>query len=648
MSTIANIFKQNFDKSSHKLMTFDEYLEQCKTDHMAYASAAERMVAAIGEPELVDTSKDPRLSRIFSNRTVRIYPAFKEFYGMEDAIERIVGYFRHAAQGLEERKQVLYLLGPVGGGKSSLAERLKELMEVHPIYALATDKGEISPVFESPLGLFSNIQFHSTLEEEYGINKRYLQSIPSPWAVKRLKEFDGDLSRFRVVRLQPSKLEQIAVMKTEPGDENNQDISTLVGKVDIRKLEKYSQNDTDAYSYSGGLCRANQGLLEFVEMFKAPIKVLHPLLTATQEGNYVGTEAIAAIPFQGIVLAHSNESEWQTFRNNKNNEAFLDRICVVKVPYCLRVDEEQKIYRKMIEGSGLGAAPCAPQTLEMLAQFSVLTRLREHDNSTLYSKMRVYNGENIREQDPKAKSIQEYRDVAGVDEGMDGISTRFAYKILSQTFNFTPEEIAADPVHLMFVLENAIKREQMGEEREEKFLDFIKSELSPRYAEFLGNEIQKAYLESYSEYGQNLFDRYVEYADAWIQDNEFKDPDTGLLMDRKLLNEELEKIEKPAGIANPKDFRNEIVNFCLRARAKPENAGKNPVWTSYAILRDVIEKKMFSQVEDLLPVISFEGKKDKDLEKKHNDFMARMEERGYTPRQIRRLVEWYMRVRKSA
>ena len=646
--SIANVFKENFDKTVFKTMSIDEYLDLCKTDKMAYATAAERMVAAIGEPELVDTSKDTRLSRIFSNRTLRIYPAFKDFFGMEDAIERIVGYFRHSAQGLEEKKQVLYLLGPVGGGKSSIAEKLKELMEVMPIYALATDSGEISPVFESPLGLFANAQYHQLFQDEYGIDKRYLQSIPSPWALKRLKEFNGDLNRFKVVCLQPSKLEQIAVMKTEPGDENNQDISTLVGKVDIRKLEKFSQNDTDAYSYSGGLCRSNQGLLEFVEMFKAPIKVLHPLLTATQEGNYVGTEAISAIPFQGIVLAHSNESEWQTFRNNKNNEAFLDRICVVKVPYCLRIDEEKKIYEKMIGGSGLGQASCAPQTIEMLAQFSVLTRLREHDNSTLYSKMRVYNGENIRESDPKAKSMQEYRDVAGIDEGMDGISTRFAYKILSQTFNFTAEEIAADPVHLMYVLETAIKREQFGEEREQKYLDYIKSELSTRYAEFLGNEIQKAYLESYSEYGQNLFDRYVEYADAWIQDQEFKDHDTGLLMDRGLLNDELEKIEKPAGIANPKDFRNEIVNFCLRARAKAENNGKNPQWTSYSVLRDVIEKKMFSQVEDLLPVISFDSKKDKDLEKKHNDFIARMEERGYTPRQIRRLVDWYMRVRKSS
>lgn len=642
--SITTLFKSNYEKNIHTSMTLDEYLELCKTDKLAYATAAERMIAAIGEPELVDTSKDSRLSRIFSNRTVRLYPAFKDFYGMEDAIERIVGYFRHAAQGLEERKQILYLLGPVGGGKSSIAEKLKELMEYNPIYVLATKDGELSPVFESPLGLFSNPQYYNHFQEEYGLDKRYLQSIMSPWAVKRLKEYGGDLDCFRVVRLMPSKLEQIGVMKTEPGDENNQDISTLVGKVDIRKLEKYSQNDTDAYSYSGGLNRANQGLLEFVEMFKAPIKVLHPLLTATQEGNYVGTEAIAAIPFQGVVLAHSNESEWQTFRNNKNNEAFLDRICVIKVPYCLRVDEEQKIYQKMVNSSGLTTAPCAPQTLEMLAQFSVLTRLRDHENSTLFSKLRVYNGENIRESDPKAKSIQEYHDAAGVDEGMDGISTRFAYKILSQTFNFTPEEVAADPVHLMFVLENAIKREQFGAEREQRYLDFIKTELAVRYAEFLGNEIQKSYLESYGEYGQNLFNKYISYADSWIQNIEFKDPDTGLLMDRRLLNEELEKIEKPAGIANPKDFRNEVVNFCLRAKAK---TGEDVSWTSYAILRDVIERRMFSQVEDLLPVISFEGKKDKELEKKHTDFVDRMIARGYTPRQIRRLVDWFMRVRRS-
>ena len=339
MTELFSRFREVFDGSRVERMSLESYLELCRTDRMAYATAAERMVQAIGEPRMLDTSTDPRLARIFLNRTVRFYPAFSDFYGMEDAIERVVGYFRHAAQGLEERKQVLYLLGPVGGGKSSIAERLKELMEKLPIYVLCAGEA-MSPVFESPLGLFPATRYGDVMLRDYNIDPRYLTAIPSPWAMKRLREFDGDLSKFSVARVMPSRLEQIGVVKTEPGDENNQDISSLVGKTDIRMLERFSQNDPDSYSFSGALCRGNQGLVEFVEMFKAPIKTLHPLLTATQEQNYVGTEAISAIPFTGVVLAHSNEAEWQSFKSNRNNEAFLDRVCLVKVPYCLRVSEE--------------------------------------------------------------------------------------------------------------------------------------------------------------------------------------------------------------------------------------------------------------------------------------------------------------------
>ena len=644
MDDLFTSFARSYDARRAADMSLADYLQGCRSDPMMYASAPERILAAIGAPEMVDTAKDPRLGRIFMNRTVRLYPAFSEFYGMEETIERIVSFFRHAAQGLEERKQILYLLGPVGGGKSSLAERLKALIEHHPVYVLKAG-GEMSPVFESPLGLFDPDTMGEQIEDRYGIPRRRLTGLMSPWALKRLDEFNGDIGKFRVVKVNPSRLRQIALAKTEPGDENNQDISSLVGKVDIRKLESLSQADPDAYSYSGGLNRANQGMLEFVEMFKAPIKMLHPLLTATQEGNYVGTENIGAIPFTGIIMAHSNEAEWQTFRQNKNNEAFIDRIYVIKVPYCLRVTEEKAIYDKLIRSSELADAPCAPGTLDMLARFSVLSRLREHENSNTYSKMRVYDGESLREVDPRARSMQEYKDAAGVDEGMDGISTRFAFKVLAATFNHDTTEVVADPVHLMYVLEQAIRREQLPDDVEKRYREFIKADLAPRYAEFIGHEIQKAYLESYHDYGQNLFDRYVDYADAWIEDQDFKDPDTGQLLNRELLNQELTKIEKPAGIANPKDFRNEVVKFSLRARA--HNAGRNPSWTSYEKLRDVIERRMFSQVEELLPVISFTSKRDSETEKKHGEFVERMVARGYTERQVRRLVEWYMRVKKA-
>jgi serine protein kinase len=633
-------YQSRFDQSRPEEYTLEQYLNLCKSDPTAYATAAERLLSAIGEPEVVDTSKDARLSRMFSNKMIRRYPAFHEFYGMEDAIEQIVAYFRHAAQGLEEKKQILYLLGPVGGGKSSLAERLKSLMEKSPFYAI---KG--SPINESPLGLFNIEEDGDILEQDYGIPKRYIRGIMSPWAVKRLQEFGGDISKFKVVKISPSILHQLAISKTEPGDENNQDISALVGKVDIRKLEDFPQNDADAYSFSGGLCKANRGLMEFVEMFKAPIKVLHPLLTATQEGNYNGTEAIGPIPFDGVVLAHSNEAEWQNFRHNKHNEAFIDRIFIVKVPYCLRVSEEILIYQKLVDNSSLSLSPCAPDTLKMLAQFTVLSRLKDPENSSIYSKMRIYDGENLKDTDPRAKSHQEYKDAAGVDEGMTGLSTRFAFKILSKVFNYDHSEVAANPVHLLHVLETQIEQEQFANDTQARYLRFIKEFLAPRYVEFIGKEIQTAYLESYSEYGQNIFDRYVQYADFWIQDQEFRDPDTGEIFNRQSLNEELEKIEKPAGISNPKDFRNEVVNFVLRARANYN--GKNPSWVSYEKLRAVIEKKMFSNTEDLLPVISFNPKANKGDQQKHQDFVRRMTDRGYTEKQVRLLCEWYLRFRKA-
>lgn len=643
-------YQKRYEEHQAEEMTIREYLEQCKENPTYYATAAERMLMAIGDPAIVDTRQDERLSRIFMNRKIKVYPkAFADFYGMEDTIESIVSFFKHAAQGLEESKQVLYLLGPVGGGKSSLSERLKELMQGIPFYTIkamnhARGREEISPVFESPLGLFDPREDAVVLEREYGIPRRYVKFVMSPWATKRLKEAGGDITQFKVVRVWPSILQQVGITKVEPGDENNQDISSLVGKVNIRELEDFNQSDPDAYNWAGGLNVTTQGIMEFVEMFKAPIKMLHPMLTATQEGHYNGTEQFSAIPYQGVILAHSNESEWQTFRNDKKNEAFLDRVNIIKVPYCLRVTEEVEIYKKLIAHSELKDSPCAPGTLEMMSQYSVLSRLKDPENSNVYTKLEVYDGKHMKNKDPKVRSLEEYRETGGINEGMNGSSTRFAYKILSKVFNYDAEEVAANPIHLMYVLERQIMQEQLPAEEEERRIQFIKGILAPKYAEFLGDEIQKAYLESYHEYGQNVFERYIQYADFWIQDKDYRDPDTGEVFDRDSLNAELEKIEKPAGIANPKDFRNEVVGFVLRARAG--NQGKSPDWTSYEKLREVIEKKMFANTEELLPVISFSKKATADEEKKHGQFINRMKEKGYTDKQVRLAVEWYMRYRK--
>ena len=329
-----------------------------------------------------------------------------------------------------------------------------------------------------------------------------------------------------------------------------------------------------------------------------------------------------------------------------NNEAFIDRICVIKVPYCLRVTEEQKIYEKLIRGSELAEAPCAPATLEMLARFSVLSRLKEHENSTLFAKMRVYDGESLKEIDPRAAYA------AGIQgrgrrrrrhgRRLDPLRLQGAGGDLQPRHDRSRGRSGAPDVRA-----GAGDPARAAAGRRPRSATWSSSRPSWRRAtpSSSATRSRRPISNRYHDYGQNLFDRYVAYADAWIEDIDFKDPDTGQLLNRELLNQELSKIEKPAGIANPKDFRNEVVKFSLRARAN--NGGKNPSWTSYEKIREVIERRMFSQVEDLLPVISFGSKKDSDTEKKHEEFVERMVARGYTERQVRRLVEWYMRVKQA-
>ena len=617
-------------------MSLEVFLKKAKKDKSLYEGPADRLLRAIGEPEIVDTSKDERLRRIYRNKKIKVYKSFEDFYGMEDAVDNIVNFLKSSSQGLEERKQILYLLGPPGGGKSSLSERVKELMETQPVYVLK-HKSQISPVFESPLGLFKPED-----HKELGIPVQYLKYVPSPWALKRLREDDGDISKFSVMKIFPSRLYQRCISKTEAGDEQNQDISSLVGKLDIRKVADFSPADPDSYSFSGGLCLGNRGLMEFVEMFKAPFKTLHPLLTATQDRNYNGTEPIGSIPFEGIVLAHSNESEWKSFKNNPKNEALLDRIYLVPVPYVTRVSAEEKIYQKLLKESSLDTAPCAPKTTQILAEFMVLSRLKadeEHVTKTddLFLKMKAYDGQNLKDKYARAKSVKEYKDLAGPDEGLDGLSTRLAFKLLSRTFNRDPYTIEADPPSLFLVIADEIRTSGYEDAKRSVYNSFYKI-LEDEYYDFIEKEIQHGLMES-DNYAQNLFDRYVAYADHWINEEDYPDPDTGRMSPPEKLEKFLEEIEKAGGIANPKDFRHEVVNHCLRYKAN--HKGKSLKWNSYNKMERVIREKVFHDLKDLTPHISFDPKEKKSQTEEHHEFVKRMEKKGYTKSMLKRVVNWY-------
>lgn len=646
-------------------MSIQKYLELCAKDSeavangeskypLSYATYAERFLDAIGEPNLIDTSKDTskdsgRLRNLFGGEIIAEYDSFKDFYGMNDVIQGIVSFMKGAAAKQEQSKQVLYLLGPVGGGKSSLGERVKQIMEERPIYVLKCKKtNKLSPVQDSPLALFAATGTAQQVSSEYGIPERYMKMKLSPWAIKRLDAAGGignAEDAFEVVKVWPSKDRQLGISKVVPGDDNNQDTSTLVGKVDINKLgEGLDQNDPDAYLYSGGLSTGNQGMMEFTEMFKAPIKTLNPMLEALQDGSYEGTENIGSMPFYGLILAHSNESEWEKFASDSKNEAFLDRIELLRVPYTLSYEREEHIYNKKLNEGSDANAPLAPKTLEILAKFSVLTRLSQADSVAKYdakTRMIVHNGDIPDGASSSAPTYRQLKKAAPLEEGMKGSSTRFAFKTLSETFNAKANEglREADPVLLFEVLRKRIKQDStISEDNKSRYISYIDDILESEYAEFARAEIEEVYTGASEQLCQNIFDRYFKMARAWLLDRELDDRDvTGDVLRKPDLDAKLAALERSAGISNPETFRNEFISYVLNQRED----GNDVKWDSYKPMARAIRKELGRNMEDMAKVIRFDSIKDEQEQAEHQRFMTGMKEKGYTPTMVQRMVQRY-------
>lgn len=635
MRLISNINKRHKDIVKVETLTLDEYLEELKGNASVAYGAHERLLKAIGEPTYIyPRAEDDRLSRLYSDKKVlRTWKCFEHLHGMETVLEQVVDFIKNASLGLEEAKQILYLLGPVGGGKSTIATTLAKLMEQEPMYWL-----EDSPIYESPLSLL-------TQEEvmELGLSPHLVPTCVSQCLLSRIGNV-MDAKNLVVCKAKPSVALERGIVKTPPSDENNQDVSMLVGKTDISKLAEFTQADPESYSYTGAFGKGNNGLVDFVEMFKAPIKSLHPCLTATQENDYAPTAPIGKLPFNGIILAHSNESEWQKFKENKDNEAFLDRVNIVKVPYCLRYDDEIKIYKQQLQHTALADAPCAPEVFEILAKSAISTRLTASDTDPMKSKIAVYNGEDLKDTDPNAKSYEYYKDNASKEEGFRGLSTRDAFLILNKAFGYDPRNPEVIAPQLLKVMKDYIKeQDKLTDTEYDSYVRYESEYTVPDLVHHYDNVIQKAFFSSYNDYGQNKFDNYVLYADHWVQDKDYMDPDTGNIWDRDALNNHLSDLEKAVGIANPKDFRQEIVSYCLRYQAK--HNGNNPKWTSYHKIKEVIQKSMMANAEMLIPVISFDTPKDNKTKKQHKEFLENMKKKGYSENATKTIVQWWQQKR---
>ena len=534
--------------------TFLDYLELVKKDPGIVKLAHQRMYEIIMEQgaEVIRTEEHPRLKRIYGNQIIKKYKFFDDFYGIDETVMKIVRYFHSAAMMGEESRQVLYLVGPVGAGKSSIMEALKRGLETSPpVFAL-----QGCPMHEEPLHLVPK-HLREKFSKLLGV---HIEGDLCPVCRYRLQaEYGGEYERFPVETINFSIRGRTGIGVVPPVDPNNQDTSVLIGSVDISKMDLYPEDDPRVFSLNGAFNVGNRGIVEFIEVFKNETEYLHAMITATQEKAIPSPGKGPMIYFDGIILAHSNEAEWNKFKSDHTNEAILDRIVKVEVPYCLELNEEVKIYQKILRQSRF-SMHIAPHTLEIAAMFAILTRLAPSSKVDPLTKLKIYNGEEIIEKGMVKKvDIFELREEAP-REGMTGISTRFIVKAIDRALSES-ENNCINPISILESLIKETKELSIGEDERRRYLSFLQNTLKKEYHRILEKEVTKAFIHGFTEQAEDLFNNYLDHAEAFVNKTRIKDRNTGeeLEPDEKFLA----SIEEQIGITGSaaKGFRQDVTAY---------------------------------------------------------------------------------------
>jgi serine protein kinase len=609
--------------------TFLEYLDLVKANPKLADLAHRRMydmIVGTGVSDL-DFESEPRAKRVFGDHAVKVYSFFKdEFFGMERTLEKIVRYFHSAAMGGEEGKQVLYLMGPVGSGKSSLVERLKRGLEsLEPIFVI-----DGSPNYCNPLCLIPR-HLRPPFEEMLGVR---IEGDIDPVTRHRLvHEFKGEYERMPIRTLAFSIRARRGIGVVPPVDPNNQDTSVLIGSEDISKLDRFGEGDPRVLELNGAFNVGNRGMVEFIEVFKNETEYLHTMITATQEKMVPAPGRHGTIYVDTVIVAHSNEAEWQKFKADHTNEAILDRIVVVKVPYNLRLSEEIKIYSKFLERSKFDLQ-LAPHTLEVASMFAILSRLEPSAKCDLMTKLKIYNGEEVLEKGrPKKLTAQELRDDAK-REGLFGISTRFIMKALDVALTVNNGSI--HPISVREALIGMVKEADLAEDTKKQYLEFLQDTLHKAYLELLEKDITKAFVFSFRGQAETLFQNYLDHAEAYVTKSKVKDsttreemqPDEGFL----------KSIEEQIAIIGPAadGFRQEVIAYLWSSmrRGEPVSYG------SYEPLKEAIEKKLMNSVRDISRIITKARTRDEEQRQKYDAMVENLLQQGYNEESIDTILKY--------
>jgi serine protein kinase len=609
--------------------TFLEYLELVKADPGLAKSSHRRihdMIVDAGVSEL-NPENDPQIQRIYGDEPIKVYGFFKaEFFGMERTLDKIVRYFHSAAMGGEECRQVLYLMGPVGSGKSSLVDRLiRGLEELRPIYSIDGD-----PMQGDPLTLVPR-HLRPAFEEMLGVK---IEGDLNPVTRYRLlNEFGGRYEEMPVRTVSFSKRARRGIGVVPPVDPNNQDTSVLIGSEDISKLDRYSEGDPRILELNGAFNVGNRGMVEFIEVFKNETEYLHTMITATQERFVPAPGRHGTVYVDTCIVAHSNEAEWQKFKADHTNEAILDRIVVVRVPYNLRLSEEVKIYEKFLRRSKFDAH-IAPYTLEIASMFAILTRLEPTAKCDLMTKLRLYNGEEVIEKGRTKKlSARELREDVK-REGMFGISTRFIMKALDNALSQNPSSI--HPISVREALIAMVREADLAEDVKKQHLEFLQDTLHKAYLEMLEKDITRAFIYSYKEQAETLFQNYLDHAEAYVTKSKVRDPNTReeLQPDEAFLKSIEEQIAIIGSAAD--GFRQEVIAYLWAATRRGERIS----YIAYEPLKEAIERKLMNSVRELSRIITKARTRDEEQQQKYDAMVQNLIECGYPEDSIDTILKY--------
>lgn len=600
--------------------TFLDYLSILKENPRQEAMLAHaRMFELLTQPgvDVIKTEEHPRLKKIYGNATVKRYKFFKnDFFGIDLSIMKIMRYFHSAAMQGEEARQVLYLVGPVGAGKSSLMEALKKALETSPPIYVIKD----CPMRETPLHLIPK-HLRPKFEEMLGIK---IEGDLCPVCRYRLvNDYQGEYEKMQITTSEFSIRSRKGVGVVPPVDPNNQDTSVLTGSVDISKLDLYPEDDPRVLALNGAFNVGNRGIVEFIEVFKNEVEYLHTMITATQEKSIPSPGKGSMIYFDGIILAHSNEAEWNKFKSDHTNEAILDRIVKVEVPYCLELDEEVKIYRKMLRNSSFNAH-IAPHTIEVASMFAILTRLSPSNKVDALTKLKIYNGEEIVEKGSTKKvDVFELREEAN-REGMSGISTRFIMKVLDTALSES-ENSCINPIAVVDTLIRSTKELAIGDDEKKRYLAFLQDTLKKEYNKIIEKEVTRAFIHGYKEQAESLFNNYLDHAEAFVNSTKLKDNNTGEELEPDI--KFLQSIEEQIGITGTSalGFRQDVTSYMFSVLRN----GSKIAYESYEPLKEAIEKKLMASVKELSRIVTKARVRDKEQDSKYNAMVEEMKRNGY-------------------